>query len=147
MADEKQDTVKIIESLDALKKSIDDQTKNDSDYRKNLEQKNSKELKATNDENMSQTDLATKRYDSVVAHLSSLEKNQDVLNVKIDSVDANLNLINLKLSSVVKHLDENQEKVDFQHFTNLSIVFFLFCVIPMFYSIKFLSKILDSASA
>lgn len=145
----------VLKSLDELKKSIDQQIKNDSDYRNSLAEKNSKELESQLKMKVADDELMSKRYDVVDSHFSLLEKNQGIISkqldlINLDETNSNLIAINSKLSNLITILEKSedtQKQEDFQHFTNLSIVFFLFCVLPMFFTIKFLSKILDSASA
>lgn len=145
----------VLKLLDELKNSIDQQIKNDSEYRKSLDEKNTIEYENYLKMKDADSNLLTKRYDVIDSHFSFLEKNQEVISsqldsINLDSTNSNLVDINSKLTSLITILEKNedtQKQEDFQHFTNLSIVFFLFCVLPMFFTIKFLSRILDSASA
>lgn len=64
-----------------------------------------------------------------------------------DSQMDTLKSIDTKLGVLVKKLDEETEQEEISHFTNVSILAFLYFFIPTFLAYKGLSKLLDSAVA
>lgn len=147
-----QDVVNAIKELQA---SIDKQITADAEYRKSLADNSSKELENNATNRKSDLELSSKRYDALLSNLHTYEVQQESISKKIDSIsleetNSNLSLINsklTKLNTTLEKTDEMQLEQEFQHFTNLSIVFFLFVIIPLYATVKILSSILNSASA